>query len=225
MAIASVVSSLGRIILIDLSLSGDNAAVIGLAVRDLPPKQGRLAAILGASGAIATRMLFAVLATLLLRLPYLNAIGGVILAWITWKLAAGTGTENHKSLGGSFWSAVWTIILADVSTGFDNVMAVAGAAHGSAILVVIGLAISMPILIWGSTWVARLMQSYPFVIFLGAAVLAHTSLAMIVEDEGLGLAPHLGIGAVVLPWAAAAAVAVWGWIWCQRTQTTRTEAR
>lgn len=217
MAVTSAVTSLTKIVMIDLSLSGDNAAVIGLAVRKLPPRQARLAAALGAAGAIFVRILFTVLIAFLMRLPYLNALGGLVLLWITWKLVAGSGEEKHAGLGTDFWGAVWAIILADISTGFDNMMAVAGAAHGSALLVVLGLVISMPILIWGSTWVARLMNSYPFVIFLGAAVLAHTALGMIVEDEGLGLARHLGLAGVLAPWVAALLVAAWGWLTCQKT--------
>ena len=216
MVVASTIASLSKIVMIDLSLSGDNAAVIGLAVRKLPPRQARLAAALGAAGAIFVRILFTVLITLLIRLPYLNAIGGLILLWITWKLAAGGSEDKHTGLGADFWSAVWAIILADISTGFDNMMAVAGAAHGSPLLVILGLAISMPILIWGSTWVARLMNSYPFVIFVGAAVLAHTALGMIIEDEGLGLARHLGIAGILLPWVTALVVVAWGWLTCQK---------
>ncbi len=102
---------------------------------------------------------------------------------------------------------MWAIILADMSCGFDNVMGVAGAAHGSVFLVVVGLIISMPILIWGSTWVLRLMNSYPIVIFVGAAVLAHTSLAMLIGDDALGLAGRLGLVGRLVPWAAASASA------------------
>ncbi|HHY94129.1 MAG TPA: TerC family protein [Firmicutes bacterium] len=216
MVVTAAVASLGKIIMIDLSLSGDNAAVIGLAVRRLPPKQARVAAILGAAGAIFVRVLSTVLLAFLMRLPYANAAGGLILGWITWKLAAGSGEGSHRDLGADFWGAVWAIVLADISTGFDNMMAVAGAAHGNALLVVVGLAISMPLLIWGSTWVARLMNRYPFVIFVGAAILAHTALGMIIEDTGFRLGRYLGVAAVFAPWVAAFLVAGWGWFRCRR---------
>lgn len=222
--VTSAVACLSKIVMIDLSLSGDNAAVIGLAVRKLPPRQARLAAVLGAAGAIFVRILFTVLIAFLMRLPYLNAVGGLILLWVTWKLVAGSGEEKHTGLGSDFWGAVWAIILADISTGFDNMMAVAGAAHGSPVLVVLGLAISMPVLIWGSTWVAKLMNTCPFVIFLGGAVLAHTALGMILEDDGLGLARHLGVAGVLVPWAAALLVAAWGWFTCRKGYQRTREA-
>jgi len=212
----SFLTSLLAIILIDLSLSGDNAAVIGLAIRELPPKLARRAAFIGASGAILARVVFTAAATLMMRVPYLNAIGGAILIWITWKLVVADDEGQGGSVSGRFWSAVWAIILADMSCGFDNVMGVAGTAHGSVPLVVIGLLISMPILIWGSTWVSRLMNSYPMVIFVGAAVLAHTSLVMIVDDQALGLARSLGLVGRLAPWLAALGVLVYGWLRTRR---------
>lgn len=212
----SFATSLLTIILIDLSLSGDNAAVIGLAIRGLPPRLARRAAFLGASGAIAVRVIFTAIATLMMRVPYLKAIGGIILIRITWKLVVADDGGHGGTIADKFWSAVWAIILADVSCGFDNVMGVAGTAHGRVLLVVLGLVISMPILIWGSTWVSRLMNRYPIVIFIGAGVLAHTSLAMIVDDEAFGLAERLGLVGQVGPWAAAAGVLAYGWLRTRR---------
>lgn len=208
------------ITIIDLALSGDNAAVIGLAIRNLPPVQRSRAALIGAGGAIVLRVALTILATMLTRIPYVNAVGGVILIWITWKLLAGNDEEGeHVSATTRFWAAVGTIIIADLSMAFDNVLGVAGAAHGNILLVVFGLAVSIPILVVGSNWLATLMNRYPVIIFLGGAVLAHTSLAMFFDDKGLNLPAHTGhIAAVLIPWVAAALVFGWAWERCRRQQ-------
>lgn len=189
----STLSAIFAITVIDLALSGDNAAVIGLAIRDLPERQRKKAAIIGAGGAIILRVIFTAICTKLMSINYLNAIGGLILVGITWKLVShkDSETENVKS-NNKFWSAVGAIILADLSMAFDNVMGVAGAAHGSIPLVVFGLALSIPILIVGSNWLAEWMNRQPFIIYIGAAVLAHTSIAMIFHDKGLHLTTYVG---------------------------------
>ena len=168
------------ITLIDLVLSGDNAAVIGLAIRNLPRPMQKKAAIFGAAGAIILRVIFTIFAVYLLTVKYLSAIGGIILIFITYKLL---NTKNEAEVNvraaNKFWSAVGTIIVADISMAFDNVMGVAGAAHGEAWLVVFGLLLSIPILVWGSTWLATMMGRYPLIIYIGATVLAHTAISMI----------------------------------------------
>lgn len=208
-------SALGAVLgitIIDLALSGDNAAIIGLAIKDLPAGQRKKAAFLGAGGAIVLRVLFTAIATTLLQIPFINALGGLVLVWITWKLVmAEEGREEIKSHG-RFWEAVGAIILADLSMAFDNVMGVAGAAHGSVGLVLFGLALSIPIVVLGSNWLATLMNRYPIFIYLGAAVLAHTALAMVFHDGGLHLYTYTGeILANVIPWLLAAFVLLWGW--------------
>ncbi|AOQ23561.1 TerC family protein [Neomoorella thermoacetica] len=206
------------ITIIDLALSGDNAAVIGLAIKNLPQEQRKLAAFIGAGGAILLRVTLTALATLLLRIPYLNAAGGVILIWITWKLLKGDEGEESVKASNRFWSAVGTIIVADLSMAFDNIMGVAGAAHGHLGLMIFGLAVSIPILVLGASWLAIMMNRYPIIIYIGGAVLAHTSLAMIFEDHGLGLPRYTGeLAAVLIPWAMAAAVFIWGWFQTRKT--------
>lgn len=208
----SYLSAALAIVIIDLALSGDNAAVIGLAIRDLPPEQRKKAAVLGAGGAILLRVFFTVIATLLLRIPYLNAIGGVILLVITWKLIKQEKEEEGNVASSTrFWSAVGTIIIADISMAFDNVMGVAGAAHGNVWLVIFGLALSIPILVAGSNWLAVLMNKYPIIIYVGAGVLAHTAMKMIFHDGGLALAEYTGIVlARVIPVLAGIVVVAWG---------------
>lgn len=201
------------ITIIDLALSGDNAAVIGLAIRNLPQRQRQTAALVGAGGAIALRVTLTAIATLLLRVPFLNAIGGGVLVWVTWKLLEGGEGEAAMEAAGSFWGAIGTIMVADLSMSFDNVMGVAGAAHGSVALMILGLVISIPVLVAGSSWLARLMNRYPIVIFVGGAVLAHTALSMVFDDSGLHLARYTGeIAAHLIPWVAALAVFLWGWL-------------
>jgi YjbE family integral membrane protein len=209
------------ITIIDLVLSGDNAAVIGLAIRDLPHDLQKKAAIYGAAGAIVLRVIFTIFATYLLTVPYLSAIGGLILIGIMFKLIKhddGGEDENIKS-SDSFWPAIGTIIIADLSMAFDNVMGVAGAAHGSVGLVVFGLLLSIPILVFGATWLATLMGKYPIIIYIGAAVLAHTAFAMIFHDKALNLTNYTGeLLGNIIPWALAALVLAYGFYVVQKTK-------
>ncbi|HEX7713779.1 MAG TPA: TerC family protein [Bacillota bacterium] len=206
----AIIMSILSITLIDLVLSGDNAAVIGLAIKDLPHEERKSAALWGAGGAIVLRVFFTVLATLLLKIPYLNAIGGVILLWITWNLLNSHDDENQDDHGKTvtkFWKAVGTIILADLSMAFDNIMGVAGAAHGEIYLVIFGLALSIPILVLGASWLATLMEKFPIIIYLGGAVLVHTSLAMIFHDKALYLFHYLNEFTIqIISWLAALSV-------------------
>lgn len=191
MDIGHFIAAVASITVIDLVLSGDNAAVIGLAIRELPPELRTRAALVGTAGAIILRVTFTAVATILLSLKFLSAIGGVLLLFITWRLIRDQdgeeGKEERVSASNRFWTAVGTIIIADLSMAFDNVMGVAGAAHGHVGLVIFGLALSIPILIAGSTWLSYLMNKYPIIIYVGAGVLARTSLSMIFNDRGLAL--------------------------------------
>lgn len=211
------------IVIIDLALSGDNAAVIGLAIRNLPPEQRKKAAAFGAGGAILLRVIFTLIATLLLRIPYLSAIGGVILLVITWKLVREEEDEEEKVVSSTrFWNAVVTIIVADLSMAFDNVMGVAGAAQGNVLLVIFGLSLSIPILVAGSNWLAILMNKYPLIIYLGAGVLAHTALKMIFHDGGLVLAWYTGEAlARLIPVLAGVALVLWGAVEIKRRQKVK----
>lgn len=205
-------SAIFFISVIDLVLSGDNAAVIGLAIRNLPKETQKKAAFVGAGGAIILRVTFTIFAVYLLTVKYLSALGGLLLLWITYKLIKSDGEdEAHIKGGNRFWSAVGTIIIADLSMAFDNVMGVAGAAHGEPWLVVFGLLLSIPILVIGSTWLATLMGRYPIIIYIGAMVLMHTATNMIVHDHALNLVHYLGeTWGTYLPWILAIPVLVYG---------------
>jgi len=201
--------------LIDLVLSGDNAAVIGLAIRDLPKDMQKKAAVLGGAGAVVLRVIFTIFAVYLLKVKFLSAIGGIILIWITYKLIkpGGEGDEAHVKTSGKFWSAISTIIIADLSMAFDNVMGVAGAAHGSISLVIFGLILSIPILILGATWLASLMEKWPIIIYIGAMVLMHTAVNMIMHDHALNFIAYTGdLMGTLIPWICALPVLVYGWV-------------
>ena len=180
-------SALLAIILIDLVLAGDNAIVIALAARNLPPHLQRKAVVWGTVGAIVVRSAMTVGVVWLLKIPGLMAVGGLGLVWIAYRLLADQGQgEQHGPVAHSFWGAMKTIIVADALMGVDNVLGVAGAAHGSFDLVVIGLLISVPIVVFGSTVVLKLVQRFPLIIHAGAAVLAFTAAKMIVSEPLLG---------------------------------------
>lgn len=183
-------SALLAIILIDLVLAGDNAIVIALAARSLPQHLQKKAIIWGTVGAIAVRTLMTVGVVWLLKIPGLMLVGGLGLVYIAYKLLADNQGDGHGSEHGpaatTFWGAMKTIIIADALMGVDNVLGVAGAAHGSMDLVVIGLLISVPIIVFGSTMVLKLVERFPVIIKAGAAVLALTAAKMIVNEPVLG---------------------------------------
>jgi YjbE family integral membrane protein len=176
-------SALAGIVLIDLVLAGDNAIVIALAARSLPRHLQKKAIIWGTLGAIVVRTLMTVGVVWLLKIPGLMLVGGLGLLWIAYRLlAAGEGEEDHGPMACTFWGAMKTIVVADALMGIDNVLGVAGAAHGAIDLVVVGLLVSVPIVVFGSRVVLRLVERFPVIIQAGAAVLAYTAARMIVGE-------------------------------------------
>ncbi|MFV0680378.1 TerC family protein [Ottowia sp.] len=177
-------SALAAIILIDLVLAGDNAIVIALAARNLPKHLQKPAIIWGTVGAIVVRTLMTLVVVWLLKIPGLMLLGGLGLLWIAYNLISdsGDGEDEHGVGATTFWGAMKTIIIADALMGIDNVLGVAGAAHGAMDLVVIGLLVSVPIVVFGSTMVLKLVERYPIIIQGGAAVLAWTAASMIAGE-------------------------------------------
>jgi YjbE family integral membrane protein len=176
-------SALLAIILIDLVLAGDNAIVIALAARHLPPQLQKKAIFWGTLGAIAVRSLMTIGVVWLLQIPGLMLIGGLGLLWIAFRLLADTSADSHSApVVTGFWGAMKVIVVADALMGIDNVLGVAGAAHGALELVIIGLLVSVPIVVFGSSLVLRLIERFPSIIQLGAAVLAFTAAQMIVGE-------------------------------------------
>jgi YjbE family integral membrane protein len=178
---AAFFSALLAIVVIDLVLAGDNAIVIALAARSLPVALQKRAIVWGAVGAIGVRSLMTAIVVWLLHIPGLLLGGGLLLLWIAYRLLlpdAAAGDE-HGPAPATFWGAMRTIVIADAVMGLDNVLAVAGAAHGSYLLVVAGLVISVPIVVWGSTMVLKVVDRFPAVVYVGAGVLVWTAVKMI----------------------------------------------
>lgn len=176
-------SALAAIIVIDLVLAGDNAIVIALAARRLPEHLKRKAIIWGTAGAIGVRVLMTIGVVWLLKIPGLMLLGGLGLIWIAYKLQIDDGEEHGDQHGATtFWGAMRTIIVADALMGVDNVLGIAGASHGAIDLVILGLLISVPIVVFGSNIVLKLIGRFPIIIQIGAAVLAITAAKMIVSE-------------------------------------------
>ena len=187
----TLVKAVLSIVMIDLVLSGDNAVVIGMAARRLPPEQQRRAMVFGAGGAVVLRILFTAMTALLLGIPLLQAVGGLVLIWIAYKLLRDEAKEHTVREGDTLFEAVRTIVLADVIMSLDNILAVGGAAHGSIWLLIFGLMLSMPIILFGSRLVATLMNRLPWLVTVGSAVLAYTAAEMILKDPKVSpLFPH-----------------------------------
>lgn len=177
-------SALAAIVVIDLVLAGDNAIVIALAARNLPKVHQRRAILWGTVGAVVVRASLTVGVLWLLKVPGLMLAGGALLVWIAYRLlTAEEGAREHDvAPAAGFWAAMRTIVIADAVMGLDNVLAVAGAANGSILLVVLGLVISIPIVVWGSTLILHWLERYPGLLYVGGAVLAWTSVKMITEE-------------------------------------------
>ncbi len=222
------------IILIDLVLAGDNAIVIALAARQLPPHLKKKAILWGTVGAIVVRSVMTVGVVWLLKIPGLMLVGGLGLVWIAYQLLADQGSDEHDGpVVTTFWGAMKTIIIADALMGVDNVLGVAGAAHGSFDLVIIGLLISVPIVVFGSTVVLKLVERFPAIIQIGSAVLAFTAAKMVVSEPllasvfGAAAQPHdmLQTAARWSTYAVAVAgVLAAGW-WSSRKVTKGAEAQ
>lgn len=171
------------IVVIDLVLAGDNAILIGMAARNLEKSQQKRVIWWGTIGAIVIRVLATFVVVWLLKIPGLMLAGGLILVWIAYKLLVEhKGHEDVKAATG-LWAAIRTIMIADAVMGLDNVLAIAGASHGSFELVVIGLLISMPIVVWGSLLIVQLIDRYPWILYVGNGVLAYTAAKMIVGES------------------------------------------
>src|SRR5262245_5842399 len=177
-------SALAAIVVIAPALAADNAIVIALAARNLPKAVQRRAIIWGTVGAVVVRASLTVAVLWLLEIPGLMGAGGVLLVWIAYRLLAGddAGKDQEVAAASGFWSAMRTIVVADAVMGLDNVLAVAGAAHGSALLVVAGLVISIPIVVWGSTLILNWLERFPGPLYVGGAVLAWTAAKMLAGE-------------------------------------------
>ena len=199
--------AVGQIIMIDILLGGDNAVVIALACRKLPPKQRTQGILWGTAGAILLRVVLIFFALTLLAIPYLKLVGAVLLVWIGIKLLAPDGDDDHGTIASSdkLWAAVKTVIVADLVMSVDNVIAIAGAAESvggdhKMPLVIFGLLVSIPIIVWGSQLVMKLMDRFPAIITIGGMLLGWIAGTMAVTDPAvLGFVPSLPTDKVGAP--------------------------
>lgn len=193
---AETLSAIASIIMIDILLGGDNAVVIALACRKLPPQQRKLGILWGTFGAIVLRVVLIFFALTLLKLPFLKLVGALLLLWIGIKLLAPEQEDEHANIQASdkLWAAVKTVIVADFVMSLDNVIAIAGAAEGASAghqlpLVIFGLLVSIPIIVWGSQLVIKLMDRFPIIITLGGMLLGWIAGTMAVGDPAI--APYV----------------------------------
>ena len=219
-------SALAAIIVIDLVLAGDNAIVIALAARNLPKDLQRRAVLWGTAGAVVVRASLTVGVLWLLQVPGLMLAGGAALMWIAYRLLTGDdgGRGHDVAPAMSFWAAMRTIVIADAVMGLDNVLAVAGAAHGSIALVVLGLLISIPIVVWGSTLILHWIERMPSLLYIGGAVLAWTAAKMIMGEPMVEAELSSRPGLVTALYAAVIG-GVLGLAWAQNRKTQPQKAK
>ena len=218
--------ALGQIIWVNILLSGDNAVVIALAARSLPPKQQKQAILIGSGAAIAMRIVLTLVAAQLLQLPWLKLIGAVLLIYngVTLLLPEDEGEHEGKEAGGMV-AAVRTILIADLVMSLDNVIAVAAAAKGDTTLLIIGLAMSIPLVIFGSTLLLKVIERFPVVVWLGAGLLGFIAGEIVVDDPAvkdtlIAMAGNVGLPAAKLPitfgLAGIVLVLLIGWVMLSR---------
>ena len=207
--------ALGSIILLDILLGGDNAVVIAMAANKLPANLRRKAILIGTGGAVVIRLVMTLIAVWLLTIPFLQALGGLILLPIAVKLLVPAEQEENVTASDSLMGAIKTIIIADAAMGVDNVLAIAGASHGSFLLVACGFLISIPIIVGGSTVIGKLMDRFPVILYAGAGLLGWTAGSMIGQDKILGTLMQQMAGAwapislQILLAAAVIAIGLW----------------
>jgi YjbE family integral membrane protein len=220
---AGFFTALLSIVFIDLVLAGDNAVVIAMAVRNLPAKQRRKGIVLGAGAAVLLRVTLTFFVSQLLAVRYVKLAGGLLIIWVAIKLfAQDEADEEGEKQATTIWEAIKLIVVADITMSTDNMLAVGGASHGNLFLLLFGLGLSIPFIVFTSELLSRLMGRYPAIVFVGAAILGRVSGEMIFTDPFtvslVGSSPALHYGSQVV---LAAAIVAWGW---SRTRRTRREA-
>lgn len=174
------------IMMVNIVLSGDNAVVIAMASRCLPPKQQKMAILWGSAGAIGLRIVLTIVAVALLQIPYLQFLGGLLLVWIAAKLLLQEEESENIEAASSFWPAVKTIIVADLVMSLDNTLAIAAIANGDYLLLILGLVLSVPLIICGSQILVKVMNKFPAIVYIGAGLIAWTAGEMMVRDHRIG---------------------------------------
>ncbi|CAA7599879.1 Integral membrane protein TerC [Acididesulfobacillus acetoxydans] len=218
----NLLGSLLSIIVINLVLSGDNAVVIALATLRLESEQRKKAIFWGTFGAVSLRVILTVVAAVLLSVPYIQAVGGLLLTWIAVKLLAEDEEGGEKAVPESLGAAIRTIIAADLLMSLDNVLAVAGASGGNLFLLVTGLLLSIPLVIWGSTFLADLMGRWPWLVAIGAGLLGWTAGEMILKEPYLSFLRAGTLWEYLLPGVLALGVVALGTVLAKRKKAART---
>ncbi len=211
-------TALGSIVLIDLVLAGDNAVVIAMAVRNLPLRQRRKGIFFGAGAAVLLRVTLTFFVAQMLSLRFVKLGGGLLIIWVAMKLfAKAEGDEKGERQANSIWEAVKLIVVADISMSLDNMLAVGGASHGNLFLLVFGLGLSIPFLVFTSELLSRLMNRFPIIVFAGAAILGKVAAEMVLTDPYVAsaLAPSRAL-VYVAEVAMAAAIVAYGWMRSRR---------
>ena len=205
------------IVLIDLLLGGDNAVVIAMAVRALPARQRRIGILAGAGLAVLLRVAITFFAAELMQSRYVQLAGGVLVLWIAVKLFADADPAHAGRASASFWRAIWYIVLADITMSVDNILAVAAASKGNIYLLIFGLGLSIPFVVLTSTLLSELMEKFPVIVYLGAAILGRVGGEMIMTDAAVvqALEPAAAWRYGVEAFCAVAVVAI-GWAWSRR---------
>ena len=218
--------ALSQIILINIVLSGDNAVVIAMASRSLPPSQQKKAILFGSMGAIVLRIVLTFFAVYLLTLPYLKLVGAALLLWIGVGLLKGDDHEEKLEGHSNLAAAIKTIVLADLVMSLDNVVGVAAAAKGNVPLLVFGLVISIPLIIFGSTLILKLMDRFPIIITLGAALLGWVAGEMAISDPAIvaWAEQHHVLHAMIPAMGAAGVVLTGKWLTHRQSRPTPAEA-
>lgn len=210
----SIISGIIKITLLDIVLSGDNIGIIALATKDLPKKLAKKASFIGVIFAIVLRIIFSCLITYILMIEKLpiKLFGGIVLIIITLdfiKPKGTNGTIKPKNIH-SFWKAIYSIVFADLTMSIDNVLAIAGSANGNIFLIIFGLILNIPIIFLGSVYVANIMRKYPFIIYIGGAILAYTAFDMLLHDKIiLSIIPEFFI--LYIPYAIAIIIIAYGY--------------
>lgn len=184
------------VLVIDLILSGDNAVVIALAVRNLEGQTRRRAIFWGALAAVAMRLLFAAVVTYLLLIPFLQAVAALLLVWIAWRLLFQEGDHSNVKSGGDIWTAIRIIVVADVVMSLDNVVALVGVSGGNLWLLVFGLLLTIPLIVYGSQILSTLMDRMPWLVYLGSGILIFVAVELFLEDRIIHNFLDIGIGMV-----------------------------
>lgn len=197
-----------KIIMIDIILSGDNAVVIAMATRNLPKELQNKAIFWGTAGAVILRIAFAAIIVYLLKIPYVNLIGGALLLWIAYKVLVEGEDDANVKAHNSLWKAIQTIIIADAVMSLDNVVAVAGAAHGHIGMIALGVIISIPIMIFGSKFIVKAMEKFAWIAYAGAGILSWTAGEMILKDKSLNALVDIPHGVIAYAILAAVTVAI-----------------